>query len=1172
MNLADSSRISTEEAHAEPIRSSPGSAPARRAPLMSAAALAIGLGLTGLFFVYAQTAQEENAALQFERLAERLATEFERRVNLPLYGLKGARAVYATAQSVERHEFRAYVEPRDLAREFPGILGFGFVQRVARADLPAFVAAERADHAPDFAVRSSGNAPELYVVKFIEPLPSNRAAMGFDLGSDPTLRAAVERAIRTGEPTITASTRLGQSGAPEIFLYLAPVYRNGAPAATPTERVSSLAGLVFAPIEPALAFTDIVNGVDRLLHLRVFDEGAVDVSHAVFDSAPDLTTTAVRPADGTLLRRRPISVGGRVWTLVITPAPAFASTLNPTGPRVLAVAGGIVTLLAAAGIFTLGRGHARADSLARTMTAHLRASEAAARRLGLVASRTSNAVVLTDAAGKIDWVNGSWERITGFTLAEVTGKKPGALLQGPETDPATIAHMRQGLASGEGFNVEVLNYHKTGESFWFASEVRPLHDPSGGVTGFMAIGTDITDRKRTEQRLAASEQRLTAITEHAPGVFFQFEVAPDGRCSVPFLSAGFSAMFGRDPGEAMDSPAAIFECMFEHDRARVIASIETAIATGAPWRDAFGIVTPDSAVRWIDARSAPSHRPDGTKLWFGVLTDISELQAARAAAEDLNNQLERAIGSAQQATMDAVQASMAKSQFLATMSHEIRTPMNGVIGMTSLLLDTPLSPQQREFTEIIRNSGDNLLTVINDILDFSKIESGRLELEQEVFDLRECVEGTLDVLAPRAAQKGLDLLYEIQEPAPASVRGDTTRLRQILVNLVGNALKFTERGEVEITVTATAHAEDSVRQELHFAVRDTGIGIPPEAQSRLFNSFTQVDASTTRKYGGTGLGLAISKRLSELMGGRMWLESQLGQGSTFHFTIQIAVAPAERPAEPAGMPAPLRDRRILIVDDNSTSRRILTTLAEKWGARPTAVASGAAALTALEIGATFDLAVFDMQMPDMDGTMLARELRTRPSTARLPLLLLTSLGHHTAPEAALLFGARLSKPAKPNQIHDALARLLSPEKESQSGQRASAEKVAPDQLRPERLLLAEDNAVNQKVALHMLAKLGFRADVAANGLEVLAALSRQSYDVILMDMQMPEMDGLEATRRIVELYPDRATRPWIIALTANAMEGDRELCLASGMDDYLSKPMKLPDIAAAFARLPRVPA
>jgi PAS domain S-box-containing protein len=791
-------------------------------------------------------------------------------------------------------------------------------------------------------------------------------------------------------------------------------------------------------------------------------------------------------------------------------------------------------------------------------------SEAEARRLALVASRTSNSVVVADAAGRIEWVNDGFVRLTGYGLAEVRGRKPGSFLQGPETDPAAVERMREGLRTGAGFEIEVINYHKSGRSYWVASEVRPLRDAQGALTGFMAIQSDITDRRQTEQRMAASEQRLRAITEQAPGVFFQFEVAPDGHRSFPFLSAGFTQLFGRDPAEAVARPALVFALVHPADRRRVRSTMEESIRAEAPWSDSYRIVNASGEVRWINARSTASVRPDGTKVWFGVLTDITELQEARAAAELLNRQLQTAIDEAEKATAEAVCASRAKSQFLATMSHEIRTPMNGIIGMTSLLLDTPLSIQQREFAEIIRHSGDNLLTVINDILDFSKIESGRLELEQEVFDLRECVEGTLDILAPRAAEKGLDLLYEILGEAPVEVCGDITRLRQILVNLIGNALKFTERGEVEVTVTCHPAAAGFT---LHFAVRDTGIGIPADAQARLFHSFTQVDASTTRKYGGTGLGLAISKRLAEIMGGDMWLESEPGRGSTFHFDVQVEAAPAGGKKARVFARPQLHGKRLLVVDDNGTNRRILVSLAEKWGLGATAVASGAEALALLRAEGGFDLAILDLQMPGMDGITLAREIRGLPGRVQLPLLLLTSLGRKEVIAEPNLFCARLHKPAKPVQIFNAILHAFgSTNSAAPMFGAAEPRTEAPVEAQSDRLLLAEDNAVNQKVALHILAKLGYRADVVANGAEAVAALERQSYDVILMDMQMPEMDGIEATRRIIDRYPARHQRPWIIALTANAMEGDRELCLASGMDDYLSKPMRAADVAAALAR------
>jgi two-component system sensor histidine kinase/response regulator len=922
-------------------------------------------------------------------------------------------------------------------------------------------------------------------------------------------------------------------------------------------------------------------------------------------------------------------------------------------------------------------------------------------QLSRAVQQSPSSVVITDREGVIRYVNPKFTEVTGYSFDEVLGKTPRILKSGRHPQEM-YTELWQTIKGGGEWRGELENRKKNGEVFWEFVSISPIRNAEGEVTHFLAVKEDISERKKAEEALRQSEQRLALHVQRAPLGVIEWDL--DFR--VTKWNPAAEKIFGWSAEEAIGQHGALIIGSDDREKldrvwknllsrqggerntnknrrrngeqilcdwyntplvdgeGRVIgvASLVMDVTEGrraedelrrsevrfrSVWENSLdGMRLTDAGGHMVLVNEAfcrmvgrsredlegqlmsdiyQGHRQEnivasharrfatrsvepylereltlwnGKCVWFAVsnamvevegqpplllslFRDItarkasegelerraSELFKAKSMAEEQARMLEIQAGELREAREAALEASRLKSEFVANMSHEIRTPMNGVIGMTGLLMDTELNPEQREYTEIIRTSGEALLGIINDILDFSKIEAGKLSLELVDFDLRTLVEETMDLMAAKAHEKKLELSSFLEDDVPVSLNGDPGRLRQILLNLIGNAVKFTEEGEIALHIRKLHDA--GRRSLLHFEVRDTGIGIPPEAIGLLFRSFSQADGSTTRRYGGTGLGLAISRQLAELMGGEVGVESTPGVGSNFWFTADLGRTDGQLVRRPA--PADLSAQRVLVVDDNATSRKILTHLTTKWHMRVTAVDGARSALMELRRGAAaqdhFTLVLLDMQMPGIDGIALARMIRSESSFRSPAMVMLTSLGSGNSRairEAGI--AASLNKPVKEALLLETILQAAAGKR--LAGARGDAEEKAGPGAhlvgRSLRILVAEDNPVNQKVAVRMLEKLGHRADVVGNGREAVNALKSVPYDIVLMDCNMPEMDGFEATN-IIRSSEAGTQRTVIIAMTANALEGDRERCLAAGMDDYLTKPVTQAQLASRLA-------
>ncbi len=770
-------------------------------------------------------------------------------------------------------------------------------------------------------------------------------------------------------------------------------------------------------------------------------------------------------------------------------------------------------------------------------------------RLALVAQQTQYGVSMVGPEGFITWINDGWTRITGYSFEESVGQRPKDLIHGQETSAETSAQIQEALRKEQPIECEIINYTKQGKPYWVWTSITPLRDKTGAVTAYIAIESDITERKAEQEQLKVSESRLAEAQRLAHIGSSVYDIA----AKRSHWTDETYRIYGWPLGTEPPSDEQYAELIHPDDYPVLAAKVAEAADSGRPFECDVRLGPHHGGeTRYVHIIAAPEFDSLGNPV--RIVNTVHDVTDRRRVVEELI-----------QARESAMEASQLKSEFLANMSHEIRTPMNGVIGMTELLLGTAMNEEQRDYATTILDSADALMHIIDDILDFSKIEAGKLSVDVSEIDLRQIIEECGGLFAKKAYDKNLEILVDVPYGLPRHRFGDGIRIKQIVTNLISNAIKFTETGEV--VVRAEACAGHQKTNWVRISVRDTGVGIRRERHGAIFDSFTQADGSTTRRYGGTGLGLAIVRQLAQLMGGNVGMESEEGKGSCFwvELPLEIEEDHLNSPVETA-LPS-LLGSKALIVDDNETNRKMLMKLLGNWGLAPEEAATPAETIRILEGGAHYDILILDCQMPDMDGLQLANLILERELNPGAPMIMLSSVGEIISYREMRNAGLSLclTKPVRQSVLYNALIQVLKPG----DGGQVVSHKIVEESIEKlnVRVLLVEDNLINRKVATRMFERHGCEVDAAENGRNALQMFRENQYDVIFMDLQMPVMDGFEATVAIRSIEESIGTHTPIIALTAHAMSGDREKCLAVGMDDYVSKPIRREELIRVLERL-----
>ncbi|WP_045737197.1 response regulator [Xanthomonas sp. MUS 060] len=1136
--------------------------PTRSARFATSAVLGAGLVAAVLVAQSVQQRNHQQNQTKFQQLATHVADELRQHLDIYEHGLRGLRGavIVAGGDRISSEGFARYSGSREYEREFPGVHGFGYIRRVARTEETAFLRQAHEDGMPALQIRElAPHDGDRFVILYRQPLGQNTFAQGFDIASEPAQRAAALAAAYSGNAIITSpihpskTTRNDNSQ----FLLLLPIYRPGMPLETPQQRWQATTGWAYAPLNIAeVLASSPYHGTD--LHMTVADSQSPDQPFYRGDGSGHASPVA----GATNLRAvRTLPVYGRQWRLSMQATPSFVRSLNQTSPLLDGgLVAGVSLLLAALLHLSLTNRHRR-DLFLREQS-----------QLAALVGGTGEAIVAEDLQGHVTHWNPAAERIFGYTTAQAIGQPLHTLL-GPNLRDANDGDTQ----------VRELR-HRDGKIVNVLASGSPIMDAEGKMIGHSHLLHDVTERARAQARVlelnATLEQQVAqrtselvtysalqrAILAHAGYAIVATD--PEGTITLfnpaaeTLLGYTAHAMIGRKATGLFLDPEQLAE------RAE-----RMTMQSGITVQPAFESIAALSTLGRSDTREWTYVNKDG--IAFPVLLTLSTLRddderviGYLGIAVDLTEQMrrERELRLA----IDAAEtANQSKSDFLANMSHEIRTPMNAILGMLYLLQNSELPQAAKDMIQKTDISARALLDIINDILDFSKIESGRIDLESEPFDLSQLLENIATLMTSAISTKPVEMIVE---PLPAGCRwlcGDALRLNQVLVNLVGNAIKFTEQGEVTLSVRAFPSPETG-KIKLMFSVRDTGIGIAREKQSLIFSPFLQADTSTSRRYGGSGLGLTISRRLVELMGGQLEVESTPDRGSDFYFAITFAMLPA-----PAAEPELSETPRVLIADDHDLARRNLTTIVSGFGWQVEAVANGTDALAAAPQGHDFDVILLDWRMPDLDGLRVAQRIRAQTSSDRQPIIVMVSAYERRLIEERnqgsidVNVDALMTKPVTAPTLYRTIATLLA----HRRGEGPTPLLCGDNTLRlaGAQLLVVDDSQINCEVAQRILEGEGATVELAHDGEQALQRLRQEPnrFQVILMDVQMPNMDGYEATRQL-RADPRLAALP-VIALTAGAYRQQQELALSSGMNGFIAKPFQVENLIATIRQFLPIP-